>query len=211
MFSSSLLSNIHLTCRSAFDKHCNLVLRDTQEEWALLCPSAAAAPPTATHVDSNAAFSSALGSDSPTSEQLFPPQEAASKSGTVPEKRDNLAPSTATSGIKHTAPHWGSYHSPPTTIPLAQCRLLRPSLLPSLPAGRCYAYVRKSHAQLLLLGNNVIIVHRADGSAKSARQAPPGDAQQQGRSGGLGSGVDECRDCEDTEKSSKRRKEGGTP
>lgn len=191
---------------SAFDKHCNLVLRDTQEEWALLSPSTFVAPTTADAADAGSDAREARSSETN-------PQQHGASSKSQPASKDQgssrPAPLSSTSlavtAISETAgmaphsssaaspssssipltphfqtPHWGTYKSPPATISPAQCHLLRHSLLPPLPPGRAYAFVRKSHSQLLLLGNNVVLIYRADAAAPASHAAAELESAAQG-------------------------------
>jgi hypothetical protein len=85
----------------------------------------------------------------------------------------SLSSSIAAVTSKPIMPHWGSYHSPPTILSRTQCRFLRHKLLPSLPPGRTYAFVYKSHSQLLLLGNNVVLVYRAGPATAATLESTP--------------------------------------
>ena len=94
-----------------------------------------------------------------------------------------------------------------TIITHAQCRLLRPHLLPPLPPDRRYAFVRKKHAQLLLLGNNVVLINR---DVQTTKAPPPVTALASPRqrsaasSGARVAGADDAGD--DDERCSKRFK-----
>ena len=134
------------------------MLRDTLEEWVLLCPTKRATPGVE-DAEKTAAPSSSL-----------------------------LPSSAGSHSIDVAAPHWGSYDSPPTNILPDQCRLLRPNILPKLSPGCSYAFVRKSHSQLLLLGNNVVIIHRADTPARvpiaaATKEEGPRDVRSSSASG----------------------------
>ena len=134
------------------------MLRDTLEEWVLLCPTKRATP-------------------------------GVEDAGKTAAPSSSLLPSSAGShSIDVAAPHWGSYDSPPTNILPDQCRLLRPNILPKLSPGCSYAFVRKSHSQLLLLGNNVVIIHRADTPARvpiaaATKEEGPRDVRSSSASG----------------------------
>ena len=128
------------------------------EEWVLLCPTKRATPGVE-DAEKTAAPSSSL-----------------------------LSSSAGSHSIDVAAPHWGSYDSPPTNILPDQCRLLRPNILPKLSPGCSYAFVRKSHSQLLLLGNNVVIIHRADTPARvpiaaATKEEGPRDVRSSSASG----------------------------
>ena len=134
------------------------MLRDTLEEWVLLCPTKRATPGVE-DAEKTAAPSSSL-----------------------------LSSSAGSHSIDVAAPHWGSYDSPPTNILPDQCRLVRPNILPKLSPGCSYAFVRKSHSQLLLLGNNVVIIHRADTPARvpiaaATKEEGPRDVRSSSASG----------------------------
>ena len=150
------------------------MLRDTLEEWVLLCPTKRATP-------------------------------GVEDAGKTAAPSSSLLPSSAGShSVDVAAPHWGSYDSPPTNILPDQCRLLRPNILPKLSPGCSYAFVRKSHSQLLLLGNNVVIIHRADTPARvpiaaAAKEEGPRDVRSSS-AGGICDGLD------DKERSGKRAK-----